>query len=80
MALFVDRHFDIAKERYRETHPILAEALAQRLKSDAVQICLNSDEKPWKTGFNASWALSIRSFDASLADREPAAADAFLPA
>jgi integrase len=36
-------------------HRSLAEALATRPHSDAVQVCLNSDGNPWKTGFNASW-------------------------
>ena len=37
-------------------HPILADAIANRPKSDAVQICVTADGQPWKTGFNASWA------------------------
>jgi integrase len=36
-------------------HPLLASALAARPTSDAVQICVNSGGKPWKSGFNASW-------------------------
>jgi integrase len=61
LAALVDGEFAITT-RKRDApirvpvHPILAEALAQRPKSDAIQICLNSDGKPWKTGFNASWA------------------------
>lgn len=37
-------------------HPVLEEALATRPKSDATEVCLNSNGKPWATGFNASWS------------------------
>jgi integrase len=37
-------------------HPVLAEALAERPKSNVVQVAVNSRGEPWtKTGFNASW-------------------------
>lgn len=37
-------------------HPVLAAAIAERPASAATTICLNSEGKPWKSGFNASWA------------------------
>ncbi len=45
-------------------HPVLAQALAARPESDAVQICLNSDNKPWKSGFNASWTKFRKGLEA----------------
>jgi integrase len=45
-------------------HPVLADALAARPASEAVQICLTSDRKPWKSGFNASWTKFRKSLEA----------------
>jgi integrase len=37
-------------------HPVLANALARRPKSDAPEICVTIEGKAWKMAFNASWA------------------------